>query len=96
MQGNVLSGFPAILPSQAILPSCDVIAASAVAIVMYTVGHLNLNMVWYHLFHKKESTLKGGKMLLRVEIPSPFRGDPFSGGWQTSSDLLSSRYMTFT
>ena len=35
MQGNILlvSGFPAILPSQVILPSGDVIAVSSVAVV---------------------------------------------------------------
>ena len=33
MQGNILSGFPAILPSQVILPSGNVIPVSAVAVV---------------------------------------------------------------
>ena len=33
VQGNILSGFPAILPSQIILPSGDAIAVSEVAVV---------------------------------------------------------------
>ena len=33
MQGNILSGLPAILPSQVMLPSGKVIAVSAVAFV---------------------------------------------------------------
>ena len=37
VQGKILSGFPAILPFQVLLPSGDVIAVSAVAVVRYCI-----------------------------------------------------------